>query len=1208
MPNIGRVEGVLALRDQLTGTMRRAQSQVSRSTGKMRSSMDHLGSTIAAVFSGVVIARGVRMAVDAIKEEEAAVRGLESRLKGLGPAALEASPAFQKMASDLQKATGRGNEEILRMQTKLLTFRHIGPEIFGELSETVLDVAEVMEGGLKGATLQLGKALEDPARRVSELSRAGITFTNAQQDMIRAMQESGDLLGAQKLVLAEVRAQYAGAARDARDTLAGAMRAASAAWGDFLEVVMQESGGQGAFRTAIESFITAINWLADNWGAFESAFHMTMDAIVGSTVEGVAEILDQFAVWAEGLSRIAQAIPLYPQTLKDRAAESAQILRSMADDVTLFSESLHETFQEKAEAALKRFEVGTISAAGTIRGFGADVEQLGDEAEETMKKLQDMVKAAAERMKVRESTERIREEYIDRLVDGLDDIKELPITLADTVGPEAAEILQNATESAAEAAAPSFGQTIGDAVATAIGQALASGDVKGAVQGLGNALASAASTAIAESVGGVQGAILGAGVGGLISGLVGSLFGGGGGPPPFQQIDLGTTRVFQNASTTLLDGANRLGDAAASMLEFARGLRTTLSEIETILGGALLSNPEFNLTQTAEDEFLAVLTQGGQTIAAGFGSSAGEAMQAALDSFARNFRKIIDGFVEEVGKFDISDTSGVDQLPLRILRETPGLGLDQLISPQFVAALREMQFISWDDLVSSIRLWSDALNSVTTTLGAFSPATDSAFQKLALMRMEIERSGLSAATAAPFLAQLAESTRLLMEQRTASFLQDIAGIMERAGVSAAKVAAFRAIAEQKIVQLKLIELEITAKNLGLWNSAWASLFANLTAWAGNVMNFVQATARIAAPTIRSAGSISQASSRLQDERERLGDFLQSLDFTAPGTPQPGKSGIDAALEAAARAAQQGDVSAFMEASQSALTIAERFGSPMLELVREQVRALGDFEPVVEQDPVVGAIGDLGSSIGVNFADITAAINEFFNNSDIYITESIGADLLELADRNEDGRVRLREALRAGFSEDLFELLDVNNSGFLDLEELSSEHARLLIHLIDVNQDGILQLEELGADNDAILERLLAIIDLDQDGQLTQQEVLNATQGQRDLLFQLLDINRDGFLDIEELENRGLGHLASLLNTNRDGFRDVEEITRQTIPTGEPLTQRAMRGLLVEHREFQRRNNARNLERSNRNIQLAVDNVRGEVRHQGNRTVSAILVD
>jgi hypothetical protein len=72
-----------------------------------------------------------------------------------------------------------------------------------------------------GEAVRLGKALNDPIQGISALTRVGIQFTDQQKEQIKALTDSGDLLGAQKIILAELNSQFGGSAETFAKTFAG---------------------------------------------------------------------------------------------------------------------------------------------------------------------------------------------------------------------------------------------------------------------------------------------------------------------------------------------------------------------------------------------------------------------------------------------------------------------------------------------------------------------------------------------------------------------------------------------------------------------------------------------------------------------------------------------------------------------------------------------------------------------------------------------------------------------------------------------------------------------------------------------------------------------------------------------------------------------------------------------------------------------------
>ena len=100
-------------------------------------------------------------------------------------------------------------------QNMLLTFTNIGKETFPEATKTLLDMATAMNGGatasaeqLSSQAIQLGKALNDPVQGLSALSRVGVTFTEEQKNVIKTMAETGNVAGAQKLIIAELNREF----------------------------------------------------------------------------------------------------------------------------------------------------------------------------------------------------------------------------------------------------------------------------------------------------------------------------------------------------------------------------------------------------------------------------------------------------------------------------------------------------------------------------------------------------------------------------------------------------------------------------------------------------------------------------------------------------------------------------------------------------------------------------------------------------------------------------------------------------------------------------------------------------------------------------------------------------------------------------------------------------------------------------------------
>ena len=65
--------------------------------------------------------------------------------------------------------------------------------------------------------MRLGKALNDPIKGISALTRVGVTFTDSQKEQIKTLVESGDTMEAQRIILKELTSEFGGAAEAAAD-------------------------------------------------------------------------------------------------------------------------------------------------------------------------------------------------------------------------------------------------------------------------------------------------------------------------------------------------------------------------------------------------------------------------------------------------------------------------------------------------------------------------------------------------------------------------------------------------------------------------------------------------------------------------------------------------------------------------------------------------------------------------------------------------------------------------------------------------------------------------------------------------------------------------------------------------------------------------------------------------------------------------------
>ena len=113
---------------------------------------------------------------------------LAAALKSTGGAAGLTMDQLKSQAEGLAKVTLFDDDATKGAQALLLTFTDIKGAVFNDTIPVIQDLATAMAGtgpaDLKGASIQVGKALNDPIKGITALSKVGVSFTKGQKDMI----------------------------------------------------------------------------------------------------------------------------------------------------------------------------------------------------------------------------------------------------------------------------------------------------------------------------------------------------------------------------------------------------------------------------------------------------------------------------------------------------------------------------------------------------------------------------------------------------------------------------------------------------------------------------------------------------------------------------------------------------------------------------------------------------------------------------------------------------------------------------------------------------------------------------------------------------------------------------------------------------------------------------------------------------------------
>lgn len=222
--------------------------ETGRRFGRSMSSGINIKGIISGIAAGFSLIAGAKVFGEFISEARESIRTgklTEAVIKSTGGAANISADQVGNLATALSNKVGVDDEAIQSAANLLLTFKDVrneagsGNKIFNQATAAIVDMTAAMNNGtvdsngLKSSTIQLGKALNDPIKGITALTRVGVTFTQKQKDQIKSLVEHGKRLQAQKIILKEVQSEFGGAAKASADPA----QRLSVAWANVEETI-----------------------------------------------------------------------------------------------------------------------------------------------------------------------------------------------------------------------------------------------------------------------------------------------------------------------------------------------------------------------------------------------------------------------------------------------------------------------------------------------------------------------------------------------------------------------------------------------------------------------------------------------------------------------------------------------------------------------------------------------------------------------------------------------------------------------------------------------------------------------------------------------------------------------------------------------------------------------------------------------------------
>lgn len=214
----------------------------------------------------------IKGALDEAMEAERVMKQLETVIKSTGGAAGFSAQQISDFAGELQKTTTFADDTTKAAAAVLATFTNIQGDVFKGAIVAAQDLNTALGGDLQSNIIQIGKALNDPVKGISALTRVGVSFTEQQKDQIKALVENGEAMKAQKIILAELAKEFGGSAAAAVDTMSGKLSQLTNRWNDFKEttgetLVLPVVDALADTADWYKNYVDNVDeWMAKNWG------------------------------------------------------------------------------------------------------------------------------------------------------------------------------------------------------------------------------------------------------------------------------------------------------------------------------------------------------------------------------------------------------------------------------------------------------------------------------------------------------------------------------------------------------------------------------------------------------------------------------------------------------------------------------------------------------------------------------------------------------------------------------------------------------------------------------------------------------------------------------------------------------------------------------------------------------------------------------
>lgn len=282
---------------------------------------------------------------DSAQQTQEALSQMDVVLKSTGDASGMTKKQLMELAESEGRITAFSQNTNMATENLLLTFTNIGKDVFPQALKSVNDMSQALGQDTKTSALELGKALNNPIKGVSDLESAGVKFTESQEDQIKAMQQAGNIAGAQNIILKQLEKQYGGSAEAASNTFSAQLKILK---NNLISVNSEMLNGM---MKTLTNFLKQVN-----------SFVLSIGKLTPATQKAAGA----FATIAVGIMPTLSAMNKFIDLAGKNKAAMEKLIKSYKEGTTAIQKFGNSSGVKKLQSAIQTLQIRTLYAMDGI--------------------------------------------------------------------------------------------------------------------------------------------------------------------------------------------------------------------------------------------------------------------------------------------------------------------------------------------------------------------------------------------------------------------------------------------------------------------------------------------------------------------------------------------------------------------------------------------------------------------------------------------------------------------------------------------------------------------------------------------------------------------------------------------------------------------------------------------------------------------------